>query len=491
MPNPNIRFPILRRLVVKNYALFPGTDGSGIDHTFEPGVTVITGINGIGKTTLLNIIYRLLVGPFDAYKDQETVQLTQTRLTRQVFFNYFSKRDRGAGTRATTLGEFDIGERKLAVTRHLSDLSIVSLAIDGASPQADGSAALESEIWRLCGCGSQYDFHLLVRSLIFFMEEKTPVVWDPVAQAEIFRILFLSAEDASRLASLASEIQQQDSQRRNFLTALNRYKKQLIKLQPEASVASEATSRLEQLESRIETIEAELEGSGETSDQLERALMTNRQKLDGLKLDLEEYTRALEHMYHDYFASLFPGVNETAKNVFANLVGDNGCLVCGSRRPGLSLEFQKLSENGACPVCHSAKEEQEQTSVPAAIGAITLQEQNTRIASLKQDLKEFEEVVAAKANDYQVLLRHRLDLESEHSRIKREAERLRGFLPASAEEVSRTQNYITVTESDIAALAESIRGSLDSYVGRLSALREQVDQLRENLTAYFAEYAGS
>ena len=92
MSNPNIRFPILRRLVVKNYGLFPGTDGNGIDHKFEPGVTVIPGVNGLGKTTLLNIIYRLLVGPFDPYKGDE-IQLTQRRLKELRFFNYFSKRD--------------------------------------------------------------------------------------------------------------------------------------------------------------------------------------------------------------------------------------------------------------------------------------------------------------------------------------------------------------------------------------------------------------
>ena len=87
MPNPNIRFPILRRLTVKGYALFPGQSGTGIDWSFEPGVTVIAGINGIGKTTLLNMIYRLLVGPYDPFKDDEGIQITRTRLKKLDFFN--------------------------------------------------------------------------------------------------------------------------------------------------------------------------------------------------------------------------------------------------------------------------------------------------------------------------------------------------------------------------------------------------------------------
>ena len=489
MPNPNIRFPILRRLVVKNYGLFPGQEGAGIDHSFEPGVTVITGINGLGKTTLLNMIYRLLVGPFDPYKDEEEVQLTQSRLTRLVFFNYFSKRDRGAGTRASALGEFDVGDRKLTVTRSLTDLSIASLSIDETVVQQPES--LEDQIWRLCGCGSQYDFHLLVRSLLFFMEQKTPVVWNPEAQAEIFRILFLGADDASRLALLASEIQQEDSRRRNLVTALNRYKKQLQKLQPASSVAAEVASRLEDVESRMEAVESELSTFDETSNQLEGTLGANRQKLDSLKLDLEEYTRQLQHAYHYYLGSLFPNLSETAQNVFTNLVGDNGCLVCGSRVPGLALQFQKLAEDGSCPVCHTPKDQQEQTSDFKQNGAGSLREQNSRIAALKQDIKEFEDVVISETESYTVLLQRRLELEVEHRKLKRDGERLRGFLPATAEEVSRTQNYITVSEKEIGDLESSLSASLDEYTHRLNSLRSQIDDLRENLTQFFAEYAGS
>jgi len=47
---PNkIRFPVLRRLRVINYELFPGEDRKGLDHTFESGVTVVVGVNGLGR----------------------------------------------------------------------------------------------------------------------------------------------------------------------------------------------------------------------------------------------------------------------------------------------------------------------------------------------------------------------------------------------------------------------------------------------------------
>jgi hypothetical protein len=120
-----------------------------------------------------------------------------------------------------------------------------------------------------------------------------------------------------------------------------------------------------------------------------------------------------------------------------------------------------------------------------------IQEQSTRIASLKQELNEFEAVVSLEGESYQALLGRRLELQTEQTRMQREADRLKGFLPASAEEVSKTQDYITVTQENIEILAQSIRKLVENYTLKLTELRQQIDGLRENLKTYFAEYAAS
>ena len=58
-----IHLPVVERLRVLNYPLYPGSSRQGLDLSFDRGVTVIAGINGIGKTTLLNLLLRMLVGP--------------------------------------------------------------------------------------------------------------------------------------------------------------------------------------------------------------------------------------------------------------------------------------------------------------------------------------------------------------------------------------------------------------------------------------------
>jgi DNA repair exonuclease SbcCD ATPase subunit len=66
-----IRFPVIRSIEINGYALFPGTDGTGLSHRFENGVSVIAGINGLGKTTLLNALLRSLIGPYDVLRESQ------------------------------------------------------------------------------------------------------------------------------------------------------------------------------------------------------------------------------------------------------------------------------------------------------------------------------------------------------------------------------------------------------------------------------------
>ncbi len=53
-----VHFPILRQMQVDDFGLFPGSDehapGPRID--FQPGLTLVVGANGLGKTTLVTLI---------------------------------------------------------------------------------------------------------------------------------------------------------------------------------------------------------------------------------------------------------------------------------------------------------------------------------------------------------------------------------------------------------------------------------------------------
>ncbi len=56
------RFPIIERLKVNGYRLYPGDDGAGLDVAFGSGPWIVLGVNGLGKTTLLLLLRYLIVG---------------------------------------------------------------------------------------------------------------------------------------------------------------------------------------------------------------------------------------------------------------------------------------------------------------------------------------------------------------------------------------------------------------------------------------------
>ena len=335
---------------------------------------------------------------------------------------------------------------------------MISLTIDDVPVKPGPTINLEDEIRRLSGCGRQYDFHLLVTSLLFFLEEKTSVVWDSDAQLEVFRILFLDAQGATQLAQLANEVQRADSRRRNILAELNRYKRKQMRVIATSTATKDIKARAAELATRADALEKEIEDAREATEKLTEVREANRQKLDALKLDREEASRALEYLHHQYFASLFPALPEVVRNVFLNLIGDSGCTVCGSRLPGLSLRFQETAGNGDCPVCGSPEEAHEGFDKTAAFGAGGISRQNEKVAELKEDISALQALNDLDEEKYRRALRQRLELETEFEQLTREAQRLQLLLPASEKTKAEVENYIRVTEQEIAEITQAIEG---------------------------------
>jgi predicted ATPase len=92
-----IHLPVVERLRVMNYPLYPGSNKQGLDLAFDKGVTVVAGINGIGKTTLLNLLLRMLVGPTSPSKaaTRDMGLVSKRSLVNSRKFGFFQDRIRG------------------------------------------------------------------------------------------------------------------------------------------------------------------------------------------------------------------------------------------------------------------------------------------------------------------------------------------------------------------------------------------------------------
>ena len=226
-PLTGIRFPVIKSLHIENYQLFPGKEKKGIDFEFLPGITVVAGINGLGKTTLLNIMLRCLTGArvphkFDPYNPIGGVH---KMVSKDV--DYFSQRVLDEAMLATVDAEFYFGSDIIRIRRSLNNLEILGLWKNGTKISGD-QESLRNQIVRLSGAGDEYDFFYVVRSFTFFLEDKVSLIWNPQGQFEIFRILFFKPSLARELAQLADDIRSIDSDYRNRRVQLNKERSKLV-----------------------------------------------------------------------------------------------------------------------------------------------------------------------------------------------------------------------------------------------------------------------
>lgn len=356
-----IIFPVLREIEITDYELFQNANSSGIEHSFVPGVHVVVGINGLGKTTFLNILYRVLLGPRDGLKDSSASlglgraehELLDTWRNRRFFRQRVQDDAKDARVRATIA----FRENVVVIERSLRTLEVLSLSHNDQDLDASQST-YEELVLELSGLGLFFDFYAILRYLIFFLEDRTELVWDHLAQFDMFRILFLDAKISADLARRADALQKADSAFRNYRPLYNDARDELERREELTASTSELRATQLSLRKMLEGLEAADADFAKQEDDLGNGALEARLRLERSKLALEEARRELEAQREKFLKHIFPDLDSTVRRAFLTLESGGGCLVCGSS--GASVHrISELASRGICPVCESGPEEQE------------------------------------------------------------------------------------------------------------------------------------
>ena len=213
-----VRLPVLTELRVTDYELFPGSPhGSGIAWSFRDGVTVIAGINGLGKTTLLLMILRSLTGGYDLNENGTWQSLTvvlpkePVRLKRP-HLRVFGRRVTDDAVNARVTLSANVGRNAISIRRRLHNLSLEELTIDERPVELPGrtddrEAVFQSKLTQLIGLSSFVDVLLVLHHVLLFYENRPSALWDDNAQRHLLRALCLDQNDAKRVVELERELQ--------------------------------------------------------------------------------------------------------------------------------------------------------------------------------------------------------------------------------------------------------------------------------------------
>jgi energy-coupling factor transporter ATP-binding protein EcfA2 len=356
-----IHLPVVERLRVINYPLYPGSTKQGLDLEFDKGVTVIAGINGIGKTTLLNLLLRMIVGPTSPSKaaTRDMGRVSERRLITARKFPYFQ--DRAAVTlapNATASLTFRIGNKQVVVTRRLTTLEIIKLIISGKTVTTPDNKGFLDQMAELAGMASAYDFHMVVRYVQFFTEERLPLLWSSTAQLELFKMLFVDEAIGVKLNRLYSEIQAADTDYRNRTYQYNarkaRYDAAQAALHQGDTQLADIQSRLDNARKSLETAEGEYRIANERVRDLAQAHVSIDRTIEALQIELDQKVQAFNHHDAAYIAQALPTLDDKLQLLLQGLGANLGCFVCGKGGKQQTEVLRKRVRDHRCFVCDSS-----------------------------------------------------------------------------------------------------------------------------------------
>jgi hypothetical protein len=483
-------------------------DQDGFDHPFLSGVNVIVGINGLGKTTLLNIIFRMLVGPYDPAKaDRDRPGRKQAGLIRDRKFDFFRKRANDGAAEARAVATFMFGARKLKVERSLYDLTLIEWSLDdhphnaAVDPEASDEELMDIlalmmgfdvEASKRRGSDSyRYDFHFVARNLVFFLEDKVPLIWNPDGQFVILRILLLEQDLSDDISLARNALLKADSLYRNRLWASNLLRSQLSEelahmpaLTSDAEQYNLYVSEVHAREQAIEDLKAERAHYASQTERIENEVLRARAELFDTQVLLRREEAA-------YFHQSFGRIRSPGDVILQALQSHDGCLVCGNRDESTYDRARRLMDAHQCPVCEA------DTSITnpdvAEFGNAQLERlkeverkvesQRARLAKLESESERLSEAYRQSNVSFR-----------ETSTLLEQARRQRDGAEDQAQRASRVRD-LEKQLANIDAEVADLRANLDYQIGQHEQLvrksQDFIDEQSSAIVETFESYASA
>lgn len=490
-------FPRLENLRVGDYDLYPGTPGSpGLSVRFEPGLTLVLGANGLGKTTLVWILYRMLSGPYDIPKLNSGDDLGGRRLEPKQLGrpakSTFARRVVDNAKAATGFLSFYLGDRHVCVRRRLHDLSLMEFTVDGAALDLDERTSFQSMISDLAGLWSFGDWIVMLRYITFYFEDRRELVWDFTAQRQVLRLLFLPEEVAQQWTERERRILTLDSRARNLNAALTREEKALAEDESLQQSAADVREELKTLSDLQQAEDTERQTLDETFLDADAARKAARLRLLRSQQQRESTFRAREHAKLAALEERFPSASETARYLLAQILTESHCLACGNRDPALASELERRLTESLCVICGSSVVEKQRSAAVVSLSDARLSRTYDELLAADREVESARENLSSAEQDFdsiQIEL-HRLDASIAGRRDQ--IDRLLRKLPKEEAILHKQRGEIAVLRRRVGNLRNEVereRSGFFAFITSVSPiLLEHAQTISEAFQAYAEEF---
>lgn len=485
-----IKLPNLSEFEVRGYQMYPGHgDEQGFKHQFTPGLHLVAGVNGLGKSTLLLMLYHGIVGPASVRNDDFGVP--RPEIIPHRFADRFRRRVADGAKSASLSLTFDIGSERFQVTRSLYDLSISEWRLNGASQVLD-EAIYAQAVTDAMNVGGFADVLVILNLIVFMFEDRGLLMWTPLAQRNALRALFMSPADANVLAERAQRVATTNSAYRNLLYIVNRDRKQLAKDRAALATADALSAEYHTLQqtvaAKVELLDKHYQGRVSSDEARTEARAT----LESAKFNYDDLLRELEALKLARVASVFPSATEAGRYVIARIIGDKECLTCGASEGPLVDRWIAAVAEGDCLVCGAKPNEQETVVPSTAVDA-------ARVAKAEKRLEQARLALETATSEYELRQKEYDALQVEIDKLVREKyaheQRIRqiaGTLPPSSPAVAALEERVKLQEATLDDLDKQQRKAEADFFEVFGSFKQsiegQADRIRERFIARISEF---
>ena len=464
--------PVFRSLEVKNFGLYPGRDRTGrLKIEFFAGLTLVVGANGLGKTTLIALLFRMITGPYDIPQLRPGSELGFRRLEATPISasrrRMFAARVSDHAESATARLDFRLGTISVSIERNLSNLALQIAQVGDTVCRDENS--YQSQTTNAASLGSFGDFILMLRYLVFYFEDRRQLVWDPSAQRQLLRMLFLPADLAQRWTAMERSILQKDSRMRNFQAVVGNAETDLAADLGKRSHAVPLRAELDALDALQEPDRERLQQLEALTNELDHRRHQARLSNMHVKQEREDHLRTLERAKLLAIEARFPGRLETGRYIITHLLSEENCLVCGSHVPPIAIEFAQRLASNRCIVCNSTLEQSENIVDAREVA-------DRRMAQAEKQLGAASRQLAASNIE-------RESADSEFNRHTRETTELRSKIAGRSARLSEILDLLPPSEATL----RDQRAELGSIRGRLESMKLELADERSTFRDFVAK----